>query len=323
MNRRLFLFSSLLISTNLTAKHSLSKKVQASKKTSFQNVHANIWVLHGVSASPFAKQLGLVNNPSFIETKNGLIVIDPGGSYTLGQYILNEIQKVTPKPILALFNTHGHNDHFFANAAFQEAYPYLVIYAHENLKDAAIQLYGGRYKIRGYTFNKAKTVVFPTHTLKGGETLTIDGEELEIKHPKKAHTNNDITLSHLNSKSIFMGDLLMSQTLANFGLNSSIQGNIRFLEEVNKEKPYDYYIPGHGPSGKYKAVFIPYLHYLSIIEDEIKHAYKNELPMYALSEVEDKILLRLSWEENITFANAFVSRYMHHIYSELEERQIF
>jgi len=325
VNRRFFLVSSLFLSTKLSAKDASVKETHDTQSFTFENVHENIWVMHGLHATPSAQKLGLINNPSFIESKHGLILIDPGGSYALGEYVLKEIQKISKKPILALFNTHGHNDHFFANAVFQEAYPKMAIYAHENLKDAANELYGGKYKVNGFTFTKAQKVVFPTHTLKGGEILNIDGENLKIQHPKNAHTNNDIILSHLNSKSIFMGDLLMSGVLANFGLNSSIRGNIRFLEKLNQKEPFSYYIPGHGPSGEYKNVFVPYLRYLSIIEKEIIEAYKEEQKSNFIDfeVLEKKITLRLSWEENLNFPEGFVNRYMYQIYAEFEDRQGF
>ena len=323
MHRRSFLLLPLLTSLALFAKSSAPWQLGKYGNFTFKNVHQNIYIMHGVISAPDDENIGFITNPAFIETKNGLILIDPGGSYEIGLHVLKQIRSVSQKPIIAIFNTHDHDDHWFANAVFKEAYPNAVIYAHTKMKESAIELYGGDYVQRGFSFKKAKRVCFADVVLEDGETLSIDGETFHIQHPENAHTNNDISISHLNSNTIFMGDLLMSKTLANFGLHSSILGNIDFLEDIEREKPYDLYVAGHGPSGNREEAFMPYLTYLQIIKEEVETAYKQEVDRSDFSVVEEKISLRLSWEENLNFSHKFVNRYMHHIYSELETNENF
>jgi glyoxylase-like metal-dependent hydrolase (beta-lactamase superfamily II) len=279
--------------------------------------------MHGVSnVAPNTENRGFINNPAFIETQNGLILIDPGGSYEIGMQVLAQIRRVTLKPVLAIFNTHDHADHWFANVVFKEVFPDVKIYAHSQMKASALELYGGQYRSRGFVFEAGREVVFADHFLEDGDIVTIDGEKLHILHPPSAHTNSDISISHLNSNTIFMGDLLMSNTLANFGLHSSIQGNIRFLEKIRDENTYTFYIPGHGPSGGKEDVLMPYLTYLSIIEDEVKKAYAQDVTGSGLEALKEKIILRLGWEE-LPFSLGFVERYMYHIYGELEVDRLF
>lgn len=322
MRRRTFLFLPLLASAPLLAKPQQVWHLGKYGNFAFKNVHQNIYIMHGVISAPNDENIGFITNPAFIETKNGLILIDPGGSYEIGLHVLKQIKDITKKPIIAIFNTHDHDDHWFANAVFKEAYPNLTIYAHTKMKKAAIEMYGGTYRSRGFSFETAKRICFADTLLQGGETLLIDGETLYIQHPKNAHTNNDITISHLNSNTIFMGDLLMSKTLANFGLHSSILGNIDFLEKVEREKSYSLYVAGHGPSGSREETFMPYLTYLRIIKEEVKKAYDQEVDRSDFSVVEEKISLRLRWEENLNFSHTFVNRYMHHIYSEFEKENL-
>ncbi len=320
MRRRHFLFLSLFSWLTLTAKETLPWVLGKYGKFRFKNVHQNVFIMHGVLSAPDSENQGFVINPAFVETKHGLVVVDPGGSYKAGKEILKQMQNVSKKPVIAIFNTHDHDDHWFANAVFKEAYPQAIIYAHEKMPSAAKELYGGDYAQRGFSFDVAKRVVFPEHLLKGDETLHIDGETFMILHPQAAHTNNDIAIIHQNSNTIFMGDLLMSKALANFGLHSSIRGNIRFLESIEKMPAFSLYVAGHGPSGSRENVFIPYLSYLRIIENAMIEAYKQELSRTDFASVEEKILQQLSWEE-LPFSHAFVNRYMHHIYSELEDAQ--
>ena len=95
----------------------------------FEKVNANVWVMHGPVMMPNKLNGGLKNNPSVIESKIGLIVVEPGGNYNVGKDILKEVNKISPKPVIAIFNTHKHGDHWFANRNFQEKYPDVKIYA--------------------------------------------------------------------------------------------------------------------------------------------------------------------------------------------------
>ena len=323
MHRRTFLFLPFLSALTLFANPSQPWHLGKYGNFTFENVHQNIYIMHGVISAPDDDNIGFITNPAFIETKHGLILIDPGASYEIGLHVLKQIRSISQKPIIAIFNTHDHDDHWFANAVFKEAYPDATIYAHTKMEAAAIELYGGDYVKRGFSFDKAQHICFADVGLEGGETLMIDGETFHIQHPQNAHTNNDISISHLDSNTIFMGDLLMSKALANFGLHSSILGNISFLEKIEREKPYDLYVAGHGPSGSREEAFIPYLTYLRIIKEEVQIAYDQEVSRNDFSEIEEKILLHLSWEENLSFSHAFVNRYMHHIYSELETTDNF
>ena len=288
----------------------------------FKRMNQNLFVMHGVGQNPNDENMRFVHNVVLIEAKHGLIVIDPG-SYAIGHHVLEQIKQVSSKPIIAIFNTHDHDDHWFANAILKDAYPNAKIYAHCLMKSAAEELYGGYYRHRGFTFDIAKKITFADVTLEGGDSLTIDSEKFFIQHPKNAHTNNDITITHLNSNTIVMGDVLFENTLANFGLHSSIYGNIEFLNLIDKQKEYTLYVPGHGLSGTKKACFQPYLEFMNILKNEVQKAYDAEVAYADLASVKEKIISQLDWEEITGFSYAFLERYISTLYIEMEDREIF
>jgi ribonuclease BN (tRNA processing enzyme) len=49
-------------------------------------------------------------------------------------------EKITNKPIVAVFNTHVHGDHWLGNQAIVERYPAVKIYAHPNMIEQANRL---------------------------------------------------------------------------------------------------------------------------------------------------------------------------------------
>ena len=80
----------------------------------FEPVGANVSVMHGPLAEPNVSNQGFMNNPAIVVSNNGVILIDPGSTLGVGEKVLDEVRKVTDKPVLAIFNTHIHGDHWLA-----------------------------------------------------------------------------------------------------------------------------------------------------------------------------------------------------------------
>ena len=89
----------------------------------FEPIADNVYVMHGPLSMPNKQNQGFMNNPAIIEGQNGLILIDPGSSLLVGDKILEEVARVSSKPVIAVFNTHIHGDHWLGNQAVKRAYP--------------------------------------------------------------------------------------------------------------------------------------------------------------------------------------------------------
>ncbi len=255
----------------------------------FKKDHANVYIMHGPVMDPNKENEGFMNNPTIIEGEHGLIIVDPGGNYNVGKKILAEIEKVSKKPIIATINTHKHGDHWFANKALLEKYPDLKIYAHPNMikvvkEGGADQWYGILESLTGNLKGTNNPFPFPNMEVLGGKTIEIDGQKFEIFHPERAHTDTDIVITHLNSDTMFMGDNVMKGRLGGFDASSNIQGNIALLKEIEKEPEHKTYIPGHGPSGKMHETLDPFIGYMTVIVEEAKRAYDNDLESYEVKE---------------------------------------
>lgn len=285
----------------------------------FEKIHKNIFVMHGANTMPDEDNMSFINNIGLIVGKKGLILIDSGRSYLIAQKIMEQVKNISSKPIVAIINTHNHDDHWFGNGAIKEQYPNVQIYAHEKMEQVAKELYFDYLPSRKPSLQRAKVLAYPNKFLRHKQSITIAGEELYIQHPEAAHTLSDITITHIKSNIIFMGDTLLESTLANFGLHSSIQGNIRFLEKIEKQHEYTSYVVGHGKIGTKQQTLIPYLQFLQIIEEEVTKAYKNDIDVFELATCKNRIIQRIEWEgENWNFPLYFLDRYMEHIYGELE-----
>src|SRR5262245_16077958 len=99
--------------------------------------HFNVEKLaEGVYAVVQNDPLGLANhaNSVFIVGDADVIVVDSQFTLERTREVLAAIRKVTSKPVGTLINTHWHDDHFFGNQVYQEAFPTVQIIAHPNTK---------------------------------------------------------------------------------------------------------------------------------------------------------------------------------------------
>jgi glyoxylase-like metal-dependent hydrolase (beta-lactamase superfamily II) len=260
----------------------------------FEQLNSQVYVMHGPLDGPSVANHGFINNPAFIEGKNGLILIDPGSSVFAGDNIINEIKTITTKPIIAVINTHVHGDHWLGNHAVKNKYPNAKFYAHMNMIREAE--YGEAKRWADFynelTAGKStKTIpIIPGYSISHEDVLTIDGQVLVIHSPvPSSHSSSDIMIEHKNSKTLFMGDNSLVQRMGRFDGSSSMIDNIKILNYA-KSLDITTVVPGHGQSGDIQTAIDSYLNYLLIIKQEVEKGYEEDLADYEIKPSADKLL---------------------------------
>jgi hypothetical protein len=105
-------------------------------------------------------------------------------------------------------------------------------------------------------------------------------------------------ITHLNSKTMFLGDNLMKNRLGGFDESSSIHGNIKLLEEIIKAPELKLYVPGHGPSGKMHETIDPFLNYMKKLMVGAKEAFEEDMEAYEIKpKVADTMKDYHKWDE--------------------------
>lgn len=288
----------------------------------FEKLNENVYVMHGPVVAPNKENEGFMNNPAIIEGEHGLIVIDPGGNYNVGKKVLSEIEKVSTKPIIAVLNTHKHGDHWFANKAIIEKYPKVEIYAHPNMIKAvkdegeAEVWYGILDRTTG-NLAGTKAFAFPTKELIDGQEIEFDGQKFQIMHPEVAHSDTDILIKHVNSKTLFLGDNVMKGRLGSFDESSSVLGNIELLDKVKAETNCTLYVPGHGISGKKDETIDPFLNYLQVLQEEGQKAYDEDLEAY---EIKDEVKQKLTYMKDWDLFEKNMAAHLDKVMNEIAER---
>jgi glyoxylase-like metal-dependent hydrolase (beta-lactamase superfamily II) len=180
-------------------------------------------------------------NSGVIVGDRGVIVIDAKTSAAGGKMLLDEIAKITPKPVTTVIETHSDADHVNGIAAFPTTG--ITVIAHENNKkeqEAALAA-GGR--------GAPPADHLPTRVVtKNHETLKIDGVTLEAYHWAPAHTSGDLVVYLPKEKIVFTGDIIAGQspdTLIHLEKNGSSEGWITTVKGMTALNA-DQFVPGHG-----------------------------------------------------------------------------
>jgi glyoxylase-like metal-dependent hydrolase (beta-lactamase superfamily II) len=199
-----------------------------------QEVADGVFVIHGPTSYPSPENQGFMNNPAFIIGETGVVVVDPGSSVQVGEMLLARIERLTDKPVLAVFNTHMHGDHWLANQAIRaRPIPDVPIYGHERVGPRIIAGAGTQWIEMLLTMTENATagteIVKPDHPVVDGDVIEVDGLTYRIFNNDKAHTDTDIMVHVVEKGVMFLGDNAGHQRILRQE-GGSFPGNIEALD---------------------------------------------------------------------------------------------
>jgi len=285
----------------------------------FEQVNKNIYVMHGPLSEPSPSNQGFMNNPGLIVSEHGLIVIDPGSAYQVGVQVLKEIEKISDKPVLAVFNTHIHGDHWLANQAIKEKYPDAKIYGHPAMIKQANGEQGIIWVDMMLRLTDGKTegtkVVAPGFSVNQDSLIEVDGQKFRIHSMIPAHTNTDIMIEHVQSKTLFLGDNSFYKRMGRFDGSSSMLGNIdalRYAADLNM----DIYIPGHGQTGKSDTAIKAFLDYLLRVKEVVQAGFDDDLQDF---EIKEKVIGQFSDYSSWHGFDTNFGKHINSMYLEIEK----
>jgi glyoxylase-like metal-dependent hydrolase (beta-lactamase superfamily II) len=258
MNRRDFLKSTFGLSAGLVGMSAMSPLYAKTEAMEFKadpmydveptKVTDKVYYFLAKDPEPSPDNHAFFNNPAFVVTSEGVVVVDTGSSVQIGEMLIRQIKKVTDKPVTMIINTHYHGDHWLGNHAFVEAYPDVEIYAHpasiEKIKGEAGQFW---YDFMQRNSNNAITgtiVTLPTKTFNGGETVKVGDTTFKIHQFGKAHTEADLIVEVVEDSVAFLGDTAMRR-VANMR-DGSFAGTIETMKKA-RDLGCKHYVLGHGP----------------------------------------------------------------------------
>jgi len=274
-----------------------------------------VYVIHGPVGAPTKQNQGFNNNVVFVVTQGGVVVMDPGTSRYVGQMVLRKIETITDRPVVAVFNSHIHGDHWLGNQAFRDANPDVRIYAHPNMKKLADAGAGDAWIRR---LNQATgdavvgtRAVAPDRAVKDGEVVAIGELHFKVHHASPAHTDGDIMVEVVEERVLFTGDIVRAGLV---GIsNASFKGNLAAMDRALKTG-CTRFVPGHGRSGD-ATVVQDYRRFMRILRETVAQHYDAGLGDF---EIKPKVVESLAEFKDWALFDENLGRLVSLAYLEVE-----
>jgi cyclase len=246
--------------------------------------------------------LTVVGNSSVIVNDNDVIVVDDHVSPAAAWVLINEIKKITNKPVRTVINTHFHFDHAHGNQIFDKD---VSIIGHEFTRE---MLLGGKslqmplYKnyvtglpeqienlkqrvamesdpsrkamlqtqLQAAENNAASQAELkptpPNITLRTKMTLYRGDREIQLRFLGRAHTAGDVVVYLPKERIVITGDMLTS-ALSNMS-DAFVNEWVTTLDEL-KKLDFVTVLPGHGEAFTDKAKIDYFQAYLRDVWTEV------------------------------------------------------
>lgn len=243
-----------------------------------------IQVMFGPLDLPDSNNRGFRNNVIIVSTSKGIVLMDPGGSAWSGEMIARKVKSMFGAPVLAVFNSHAHGDHWLGNEGIKRHFPDAVIYGHPKMKARLERNDGVTWleTINRLTDNLAdgKQVVAPDRIVNHGDVITVGDTEFRVIHTGSAHTDNDIMIEVVGENALFTGDVVRDRFIGVMEDDSSFKGNIEAIDKIVALN-FKHYIPGHGSEGSLEKP-LSYRAYLNSLRNLVHELYDEGIESYEM-----------------------------------------
>lgn len=244
----------------------------------FEEVAQGVFVHHGVHQDIDDGYSGDICNISFVIGREGVAVIDTGGSPEVGRQLLAAIRMHTDKPIKYVINTHIHPDHVFGNVAFVNEKPQFV--GHAQLAHAMKQRETHYLALQQRVLGKqaeGSALIPPDVALTQAIELSLGDKTLKLTPYPTAHTHTDVTVEETQTQTLWTGDLLFVERTPS--IDGDIQGWYQAIARLSSTK-VAHVVPGHGPTQtRLDLPLAEQKYYFDVLMRDVRAAIKSGVSM--------------------------------------------
>lgn len=273
-----------------------------------QQVAPDTYVLEGKTEDFSRKNGGFIVNTGYIVTTDGVVVIDSGPSKRFGEQQRALIEKSTGKPVIRLYLTHHHPDHFLGNQAYADVPRYALPASKRGMQQEGESFTANMYRMTG-DWMRGTGITLPDKEAQDG-TETVGGHALETIG-LSGHTAGDLVIFDHNTSVLFSGDLVFNNRAATTP-HANIDNWLQALEKL-QSLPFKVIVPGHGPVAQDQAPIEQTRDYLQWLITTLKDGAANGLDMNEV--MQTPIPERF---KDVALARSELQRSVSHLYPALE-----
>ena len=184
---------------------------------------------------------GNIVNTGFVVTNSGVVIIDSGPSRRYAEQLRSAIARVTDKPVVHVFNTHHHPDHFLGNQVFANLPIAALPKTIQGQKEEGGAFAENVYRMAGDWIKGTEQT--PANQAVEAGILNIGDHEFEML-ALTGHTSGDLAILDRSTGVLFAGDLVFYNRAPT--TPHAIMGE--WLDALAKldRIPYRLLVPGHG-----------------------------------------------------------------------------
>lgn len=264
-----------------------------------EKVSADTYVIHGPQGLPSVANQSFMNNPAWVITSDGVVVIDPGSSVQVGRMVVSQLRKTTRKPVTHVFNTHVHGDHWLGNQAILEAWPKAKIIAHPDMikqaKEGAAEFWLKLMSDMTEGYTDGTRAEIPAVEAADGQEFKIGGKTFRIHSSNDAHSKTDLMIEIVEDRILFTGDNVLNRQVMNMR-DGTFKGIMKATDRalaLNAKQ----YVPGHGKTGDRKLVEAQKA-YFDTLMSEVRRLYDEGMSDFEMKPViAEKLKAYKDWAE--------------------------
>lgn len=214
-----------------------------------ERVVDNVYAIVGPLGNRSPDNLGNNATFGFVVTDEGVLLVDPGGTYKGAEKIHDVIATVTDKPIMYVVNTGGQDHRWLGNDYFQHRGAQ-VIASQAAVNDQKSRLNDILLGLAATAGDEAMEGTVDTYAdirFDQEYELALGGVEFRIVHPGAAHTPGDAYVWLPRQKVVFAGDIIYVERMLGVTGSSVSKTWLDAFESIESLAP-EYVVPGHGRS---------------------------------------------------------------------------
>ena len=192
---------------------------------------------------------GFISNAAAIVTDAGVVVVDCLGSPSLAERFLQELRKVTDRPVVKVIVTHYHADHIYGLQVFKDLGAEIVAPAgfRDYLESEAAANRLRERQVSLYPWvNEDTRLVAPDRVIAADTTLNLGGLTLQIKYLGAAHSDGDLSVLVEPDRVLISGDIIFEGRVPFTG-GADTSHWLEVLEQLDNRQLVAL-VPGHGPA---------------------------------------------------------------------------